>query len=155
MLKVLWLVCKRNGLPKDLRLFISKYAARHARAFQMAETQAFHNFMKCGIHESVSVCHASWPLKEGSCLRLIKTARQKIWYWGIRGDDNGFIIIMDARQCPTCGEWRLKDAACNYVQCFNNEQGQVVQCSVPWCFLCGLVKGWSEGQCNDPTHNSH
>jgi len=47
----------------------------------------------------------------------------------------------DASQCPTCGEWRIKDNACNYVQCSNNYEGIPTSCNVPWCWLCGRVKG--------------
>ena len=61
----------------------------------------------------------------------------------------------EARQCPSCGEWRMKDNACNFVTCNNNHDGLSVTCNIPWCWLCCRVKGQGEGKCDDKTHNSH
>ena len=63
--------------------------------------------------------------------------------------------MSDAKQCPTCEQWRLKDNACNFVTCNNNYQKLNCKCSTPWCFMCGKVKGKSAEQCHDKTHNSH
>lgn len=60
----------------------------------------------------------------------------------------------DAKKCPTCGEWRLKDDACNFVTCNLNHQEITINCNVPWCWLCEKVKYIEDG-CNDKTHNSH
>lgn len=62
---------------------------------------------------------------------------------------------MDAKQCPTCNEWRLKDSACNYVTCNNNYSSIKIDCNIPWCWECSRVKGTKSDQCNDKTHNSH
>lgn len=61
----------------------------------------------------------------------------------------------DAKQCPTCKEWRLKDNACNYVTCNNNHQNVKCKCNVPWCWKCCKVKGKGPNQCDDKSHNSH
>ncbi len=61
----------------------------------------------------------------------------------------------DAKQCPSCGDWRLKDEACNYVTCNNNHDGIQSPCAIPWCFVCVKVKGIGEDKCNDKSHNSH
>jgi len=45
----------------------------------------------------------------------------------------------DAKQCPWCGRWALKDAACNYVVCGRSTRGFVLNegCAKAWCFECG------------------
>jgi hypothetical protein len=58
----------------------------------------------------------------------------------------------DAKQCPHCERWALKDAACNYIfacgldskQGFQKGQG----CGRSWCWGCG--KKFC-GQYYDPT----
>lgn len=44
-----------------------------------------------------------------------------------------------AMQCPWCGRWALKDAACNWVCCGLDASGFVVGagCGRQFCFLCG------------------
>lgn len=43
-----------------------------------------------------------------------------------------------AKQCPHCGQWALKDAACNYVfACGLAVEGFVAGCARPWCWECG------------------
>ena len=37
MQKAVWLVCKRFGLPKDMRLFVSKRSVKYARAICWAD----------------------------------------------------------------------------------------------------------------------
>lgn len=48
---------------------------------------------------------------------------------------------MDAKQCPWCARWALKDNACNYVfACGLDERGNfhVGQgCGKSWCWQCG------------------
>lgn len=46
-----------------------------------------------------------------------------------------------AKQCPSCGEWRMKDNACNYVTCGNNYNNMMMSCNIPWCWFCCRVKG--------------
>ena len=47
----------------------------------------------------------------------------------------------DAKQCPWCGRWALKDNACNYIfACGLATKGKFVVgagCGKPWCFQCG------------------
>jgi hypothetical protein len=44
-----------------------------------------------------------------------------------------------AQQCPWCGRWALKDAACNWVTCGLATEGFMVAagCGHQFCFLCG------------------
>lgn len=45
----------------------------------------------------------------------------------------------DARPCPWCGQWALKDPACNWVCCgLSVDRGFVrgAGCGMQWCFLC-------------------
>lgn len=45
----------------------------------------------------------------------------------------------DAKQCPWCGRWALKDAACNWVCCGLGEDGKFVVgagCGMQFCFEC-------------------
>jgi len=48
---------------------------------------------------------------------------------------------MDAKQCPWCARWCLKDDACNYIfACGLETTGKFVigsGCGRPWCFQCG------------------
>jgi hypothetical protein len=54
---------------------------------------------------------------------------------------------MDAKQCPHCTRWCLKDTNCNYVVCGRTSIGVFAWgqgCGRPFCFecggkLCGLV----------------
>jgi len=47
----------------------------------------------------------------------------------------------DAKQCPWCGRWALKDRSCNYVfACGLAEDGRFVAgagCGRSWCWACG------------------
>jgi len=47
----------------------------------------------------------------------------------------------DAKQCPWCQRWALKDAACNYIfACGLATKGKFVigaGCGKPWCWQCG------------------
>lgn len=45
----------------------------------------------------------------------------------------------DARQCPWCERWALKNAACNWVTCGLSTRGFVAGagCGRQWCFACG------------------
>ncbi len=48
----------------------------------------------------------------------------------------------DAKQCPWCARWCLKDAACNYIfacgmQAVNNLFVVGTGCGKPWCWQCG------------------
>lgn len=45
----------------------------------------------------------------------------------------------DAKQCPWCDRWALKDAACNYVVCGRGTRGFLPSagCGRAWCFQCG------------------
>jgi hypothetical protein len=46
----------------------------------------------------------------------------------------------DAKQCPWCGKWALKDSACNYIfACGLETSGKFVVgagCGRSWCWLC-------------------
>jgi len=46
----------------------------------------------------------------------------------------------DAKQCPWCGTWALKDSACNYIfACGLETSGKFVVgsgCGRSWCWLC-------------------
>jgi len=48
---------------------------------------------------------------------------------------------MDAKQCPWCDRWCLKDNACNYIfACGLQTTGQFVKgagCGRSWCWECG------------------
>ena len=48
---------------------------------------------------------------------------------------------MDAKQCPHCGRWALKDAACAFVfACGLETNGSFVVgtgCGKSWCWTCG------------------
>jgi len=49
--------------------------------------------------------------------------------------------MTDAKQCPWCERWSLKDDRCNYVVCGRPEVGVFVLgvgCGRAWCFDCGL-----------------
>ena len=54
-----------------------------------------------------------------------------------------------ARQCPWCGRYALKDAACNWVCCGLAQDGfkPGMGCGRQWCFLC---QGKLCGQLHDP-----
>lgn len=58
----------------------------------------------------------------------------------------------DAKQCPHCERWALKDAACNYIfACGLETKGTFVKghgCGKSWCWGCG--KKFC-GQYYDPT----
>jgi hypothetical protein len=47
----------------------------------------------------------------------------------------------DAKQCPWCGRWCLKDDACNYIfACGLIAEGKFVVgagCGSSWCWKCG------------------
>lgn len=46
----------------------------------------------------------------------------------------------DAKQCPWCMQWALKDAACNWVCCGDDTRDGFVAgagCGQQWCFECG------------------
>jgi hypothetical protein len=47
----------------------------------------------------------------------------------------------DAKQCPWCSRWCLKDAACNYIfACGLEENGKFKVgegCGRSWCWQCG------------------
>ena len=48
----------------------------------------------------------------------------------------------DAKQCPWCERWCLKDAACNYIFACGLSTGTNTfivgtGCGRPWCWLCG------------------
>ena len=46
----------------------------------------------------------------------------------------------DAKECPWCARWSLKDERCNYVVCGRPEIGQFLLgagCGRAWCFECG------------------
>ena len=47
----------------------------------------------------------------------------------------------DAKQCPWCGQWSLKDSACDYVfACgldFKNKFHIGAGCGRTWCWTCG------------------
>jgi len=47
----------------------------------------------------------------------------------------------DAKQCPWCERWSLKDAACNYIfACGLEEKGTFkvgAGCGRSWCWQCG------------------
>lgn len=50
----------------------------------------------------------------------------------------------DARACPWCGRWALKDGGCNWVACGLANDGAAHQgfqvgagCGRSWCFACG------------------
>ncbi len=47
----------------------------------------------------------------------------------------------DAKQCPHCGQWALKDAACSYIfACGLADDGNFYPgagCGRPWCWICG------------------
>jgi hypothetical protein len=47
-------------------------------------------------------------------------------------------LLDDARRCPWCGRWALKDDACNWVTCGLSCEGFVVGagCGHQFCFLC-------------------
>ena len=48
--------------------------------------------------------------------------------------------MADAKQCPRCARWAVKDAACNYVVCGrDHDRGFVAGsgCGWAWCFACG------------------
>jgi hypothetical protein len=48
--------------------------------------------------------------------------------------------LAEAKQCPWCGRWALKDASCNYVfGCGLTAEGFVVGagCGKSWCWRCG------------------
>jgi hypothetical protein len=61
-------------------------------------------------------------------------------------------MSQDAKQCPWCARWCLKDMACNYIfACgLDTSRGFVVGagCGKSWCFACG--KKFC-GQHTDPT----
>jgi hypothetical protein len=49
---------------------------------------------------------------------------------------------MDAKQCPWCARWCLKDAACNYIfacglQTGSNRFDVGTGCGRSWCWECG------------------
>ena len=49
---------------------------------------------------------------------------------------------MDAKQCPWCARWALKDAACNYIFACGLETGTGkfvigAGCGRSWCWECG------------------
>ena len=49
---------------------------------------------------------------------------------------------MDAKQCPWCARWCLKDAACNYIFACGLQTGTDIfivgtGCGRPWCWECG------------------
>mgnify|MGYP002828003512 FL=1 len=46
---------------------------------------------------------------------------------------------VDAKACPWCGRYALKDDACNYVVCGRGERGFQLHCGCAraWCFQCG------------------
>lgn len=48
---------------------------------------------------------------------------------------------MDAKQCPWCERWCLKDAACNYIFACgletNNKFVVGAGCGKSWCWQCG------------------
>ena len=49
---------------------------------------------------------------------------------------------MEARQCPWCERWALKDDNCNFIfACGLNDKGKFIKelgCGRSWCFKCGL-----------------
>jgi len=49
--------------------------------------------------------------------------------------------VSDAKQCPWCTRWCLKDAACNYIfACGLDERNQFhigKGCGRSWCWQCG------------------
>jgi hypothetical protein len=50
--------------------------------------------------------------------------------------------MADAKQCPWCSRWWLKDAACNYIfacglQTDTNTFFVGAGCGRPWCWKCG------------------
>ena len=61
-------------------------------------------------------------------------------------------MSVDAKMCPWCGRWALKDAACNYIfACGLETKGKFnvrAGCGKPWCWQCG--KKFC-GQYYDPT----
>ena len=73
---------------------------------------------------------------------------------------------MDARPCPHCGRWAVKDAACNYVVCGRARlgvlarapDGEALGCGRPWCFacggkLCGRMFDTATGRLEDPNED--
>ncbi|MBD52955.1 MAG: hypothetical protein CL450_06645 [Acidimicrobiaceae bacterium] len=48
--------------------------------------------------------------------------------------------MSDAKQCPWCERWSLKDDQCNYVVCGRPEVGVFILgmgCGRAWCYECG------------------
>lgn len=45
MQKAVWLVCKRFGLPKDMRLFVSKRAVKYVRAEERGDALCYWAFL--------------------------------------------------------------------------------------------------------------
>jgi hypothetical protein len=49
---------------------------------------------------------------------------------------------MDAKQCPWCQRWAIKDDNCNYIFACGLDENGVFQkglgCGRSWCFKCGL-----------------
>jgi hypothetical protein len=51
-------------------------------------------------------------------------------------------MASDAKQCPWCERWCLKDAACNYIFACGLQTGHGgfmigAGCGKSWCFQCG------------------
>lgn len=48
---------------------------------------------------------------------------------------------MNAKPCPHCGQWALKDDACSYIfACGLSTDGKFysgIGCGRPWCWECG------------------
>ena len=50
-------------------------------------------------------------------------------------------IVKDAKECPWCGRWSLKDFSCNYIFACGLDSVKFhvgFGCGRSWCFQCGL-----------------
>lgn len=68
---------------------------------------------------------------------------------------------VDAKQCPWCAQWALKDATCNWVCCGDDTRDGFILgagCGRQWCFecgkkLCGLLFGPEGTRLNTSTNH--
>ena len=108
----------------------------------------FHHF-----HQVGQVTHIIHPIPDPTCcfhqpLELrdiiaikLPTIRCKEVRTNCHGDIGILIKAMEAKQCPWCERWALKDKSCNYIfACGLDESGNFkVQhgCGRSWCWFCG------------------
>ena len=107
MQKAVWLVCKRFGLPRDMRLFISKQATRQARAIDLESHRAIARllhpgipllFLSCtissAIHHHVQEWSPKYALYPDLCLKpVIVYWQYRYWQWFWANNENAAISV--------------------------------------------------------------